>query len=264
MLVNAVMAFACHYSDRPGARVDPCNSHTAGDEFFEEAKRLLDLDDRPSLTTVQALAIMSLRQASHGLDSSAYRLTGRCVRMTVELGLHLSVTMSELTTAEAEVRKITFWGVFNLEMYVCTLPCLLANLKAQLTRVLRQFSMGVGRLAMIPRTAADVAKPIITERTESHAWIPYEDTNLAHSPYAEQPGKCLQFVEQQSKLSEIASDMLSTFYAPKEQVTSRRLAALYAGYQAWFKNLPDCFRLENTSLPQVLLLHMRYYSCVLQ
>lgn len=88
--------------------------------------------------------------------------------------------------------------------------------------------------------------------------------NLTMSSNAEQPTRPMQFVDQMSRLSEVASDMVITFYAPQERFTSRRLAATYQQYQDWFANLPDAFRLENTSLPHVLVLHMYYYACVLQ
>lgn len=67
-----------------------------------------------------------------------------------------------------------------------------------------------------------------------------------------------------SELNEMASDMVNTFYAPQERFTSRRLATAYAQYQEWRQNLPDAFKLENTSLPHVLVMHMYYYACVLQ
>ena len=115
MLVNAIMALACHYSDRAAARTDPSNPATAGDEYFAEAKRILDLEDKSCLTTVQALGIMATRECSQGRESNGYQYSGRCVRMAVELGLHLSIVGSGLRSAESEARKITFWGVFNLE-----------------------------------------------------------------------------------------------------------------------------------------------------
>lgn len=118
MLVNALLAFACHYSDRPQARTDPANPGTAGDHFFAEAKKLLDKSDRPSLTTVHALGVMAIRETSLGRDSSGYQYTGRCSRMALELGLHLGVIGSGLKPSDADVRKITFWGVFNLETSV--------------------------------------------------------------------------------------------------------------------------------------------------
>lgn len=71
-------------------------------------------------------------------------------------------------------------------------------------------------------------------------------------------------MEYMSRLSEISSEVVNAFYAPHERFTSRRLAATYAQYQEWHRNLPDCFRIENTTLPHVLTLHMYYYDCVLQ
>ena len=115
MLVNAVLSFACHYSDRAQARTDPQAPGTAGDHFFAEAKRLVDSEETPRLTTVQALGIMSLRETSAGRDSNGYQLAGRSVRMALELGLHLSIIRDGMRATEAEVRKVTFWAVFNLE-----------------------------------------------------------------------------------------------------------------------------------------------------
>jgi len=115
LLVNAVMAIASHYSDRAATRAEPLNPATAGDQFFAEARRLLELEDKPSLTTVQALGIMSFRETSHGRDSNGYQYAGRCVRTALEMGLHLSVVGKSLRSADFEARKITFWAVFNIE-----------------------------------------------------------------------------------------------------------------------------------------------------
>jgi hypothetical protein len=115
LLLNAVLAYSCHYSDRLGARTDPAAPNTAGDEFFSEAKRLLDSGDQTCLTTVQALGVMSARECSQGRDSHAYQLAGRAGRMALELGLHVSANGSGLRSTDVEVRRITFWGVFNLE-----------------------------------------------------------------------------------------------------------------------------------------------------
>ena len=114
LLVNALLAFACAYSDRPGAREDPCDPKTAGDHFFAEAKQLLNENDSSKLTTVQALAIMGVREASCGRDSSGFQYVGRCIRMLIELGLHLSFASAsdKISPTELEARKITFWGCF--------------------------------------------------------------------------------------------------------------------------------------------------------
>jgi len=129
----------------------------------------------------------------------------------------------------------------------------------------RACAVSFGRLSLLPRCAADIAKPSLNDRFESLTWHPYhDDANMAMSPIIQQAARPMLFVECRSRLSELASDMVNTFYAPRERFTSRRLAAAYAQYQEWHQNLPDAFRLENTALPHVLVLHMYYNACVLQ
>ena len=118
LLVNVLCAYGCHFSDLPAARTDPDDPRTAGDQFFAEAVRLLNDDHTSSLTTVQALAVMSLHEASHGRDSTGFQYIGRCIRMAVELGLHLPMTVIDnavLDPSEVEIRKTTFWGCFVLD-----------------------------------------------------------------------------------------------------------------------------------------------------
>lgn len=118
LLVNALCAYGCHLTDDPSGRTDPSNSRTAGDHFFAEAKRLLFEDETPSLTTVQALCVMAMREPSTARDSSGFGYMGRCIRMCVELGLHLKHDASSvlgLTPSEIEVRKVTFWGCFTVD-----------------------------------------------------------------------------------------------------------------------------------------------------
>jgi hypothetical protein len=125
-------------------------------------------------------------------------------------------------------------------------------------------AVSFGRLSQLPRSAADIDTPAINARTESQSWRPYEDNDISNCSSAERPARTNLFKDQLSKLSELASDMVNTFYAPRERFTSRSLAATYANYQSWRQNLPEPFRLENTTLPHVLILHMYYYACVLQ
>lgn len=117
LLVNAILAVSCHYSDRPEARSDPHDHNTAGDHFFVEAVRILNQHNAADLTTVQALALMGLREASVGRPNSGFRYSGRCMRMLVELGLHLSIGPDEfkLDPRDLEARKITFWACYNYD-----------------------------------------------------------------------------------------------------------------------------------------------------
>jgi hypothetical protein len=126
LLVNAILSFACHFSDEPAGRTDPDDPRTAGDHFFAEARRLLFEDETPCLTTTQALCVMAMREPSAGRDSSGFMYIGRCMRMAVELGLHLDIANPKdynLTQSEVEVRKVTFWGCFIVDTYVRLCMC---------------------------------------------------------------------------------------------------------------------------------------------
>ncbi|KAI9880982.1 MAG: hypothetical protein M1830_009476 [Pleopsidium flavum] len=245
LLVNALLAAACAYSDRPEARTNPNDPKTAGDQFFAEARRLLFENENSSLTAVQALALMGSREASCGRDSSGFQYAGRCIRMALELGLHLcfkTAGNSDLSPTEIEVRKITFWGCFTLDT---------------------AWAICIGRISQLPRTAISLEKPTIVDAIEYKPWKPYVDFNVPGAPGSEEPSHTHRILRQLSLLSEIVNDTVYMFYAPRERFTSKRLLDFYARYTRWYKALPECLKLDKTSLPQVLCLHMYYHTVVL-
>jgi hypothetical protein len=121
LLVNAMLALGCHFTAHPASREDPDDSSTAGNHFFKEAKRLLmehDEHENPKLTTVQALALMSVREAGCAREAKGWIYSGMSFRMACDLGLNLdsgrlcSHRDSNLDEAEEDARRITFWGCF--------------------------------------------------------------------------------------------------------------------------------------------------------
>ncbi|KAK5014274.1 hypothetical protein LTR39_003233 [Cryomyces antarcticus] len=121
LLVNAILALGCHFTSMSAAREDPEDSTTAGDHFFKEAKRLIlenDEHEKPKLTTVQALALMSVREAGCGREAKGWVYSGMSFRMACDLGLNLDTggLASNKDTGPDEVeedaRRITFWGCF--------------------------------------------------------------------------------------------------------------------------------------------------------
>lgn len=116
LLVNAILALACHFSDRPEARADPDDPTSTGEHFFREAKRILAVEgEASSLTSVQALALMSLHEAGCGRDSSGWMYSGRAFRMGLDMDFNLPLARLDLSPTEIEVRKITFWGCFTID-----------------------------------------------------------------------------------------------------------------------------------------------------
>ena len=128
LLVNAMLALGCHFSSWPAAREDPNDSTTAGDHFFKEAKRLIlenDEHEKAKLCTVQALSIMSVREAGCCREGSGWVYSGMSFRMAYDLGLNVDVTSlgsSSLSEKDIDARRITFWGCYLFDKYEYT-PC---------------------------------------------------------------------------------------------------------------------------------------------
>jgi hypothetical protein len=66
ILVNAIAAFACHYSDRAAALAEPKDPSTAGDQFFAEAERLLNCGGESPWMISRALSVMIAREHACG------------------------------------------------------------------------------------------------------------------------------------------------------------------------------------------------------
>lgn len=121
LLVNAMLSLGCHFTSWPAARADPQDSATAGDHFFREAKRLIlenDEHEKPRLATVQAFALMSVREAGCGREARGWVYSGMSFRMAYDLGLNIDSGSSNLDDEEVDARRITIWGCFQFDKYV--------------------------------------------------------------------------------------------------------------------------------------------------
>lgn len=118
LLVNALLAVGCKFSTEINAQAGLHGIHTAGNQFFVEAKRLLKQeDDYHVLTTIQALGLMSIREASCGSTNESLYYSGQSIRLAIEMGLHIEKdgNGSEAAEADKTVRAATFWGAFSLD-----------------------------------------------------------------------------------------------------------------------------------------------------
>lgn len=119
LLVNALLALGSRFTDRRDVRTNPDDPFTAGDAFFEEAKKLFWEDtDHQTLTAVQAIGIMSIREASCGRDVDSRYFAGQSVRLAIEMGLH-RITRDKGSDEDLRtVQLTTLWGAFSLDQYV--------------------------------------------------------------------------------------------------------------------------------------------------
>ncbi|KAL3472949.1 fungal-specific transcription factor domain-containing protein [Aspergillus californicus] len=248
LLVNTMLALGCHFSSWSGAREDTENSATAGDHFFKEAKRLvLDNDElvNSKLCTVQALALMSVREAGCGREGKGWVYSGMSFRMAFDLGLNLestSLVTRDLSEEEVDARRITFWGCFLFD---------------------KCWSNYLGRQPQFTTANSSVSKVEILPNEESALWSPYTDTGPTRE-YT-QPSRTRAVAAQISKLCEISGDLLGFFYGltPKEkssskQVELKKLSEVHTRLEAWKKSLPKELEPREGQLPQALLMHMFY------
>lgn len=114
ILVNALLALGCHFSTKPIKRATLNEPPASGEHFFKESQRLFCLEENHhSLTTVQALGIMSIREASCGRDSESCYYARQSIQLAIDMGLHR--IHDEGDEDKFAVQAATFWGAFALD-----------------------------------------------------------------------------------------------------------------------------------------------------
>jgi hypothetical protein len=245
LLVNAMLALGCHFTSVDGAFAIPGDSRTKGDHFFAEAKRLIvenDEYEKPRLTTVQALALMSVREAGCGREAKGWVYSGMSFRMAQDMGLNLddggiATDKDKLNEQEVDARRITFWGCFLFD---------------------KCWSNYLGRLPQLPKNSYSVPKFDVFPDEDAESWSPYTDSGSDHA--AKQPSRTRAAALQLSKLCEISSDLLLFFYHPNhigrssgKTVELKKLSELHRRLEDWRKELPREFEPKEGQLPSVIL-----------
>lgn len=247
LLVNAMLALGCHFTSHPGARENPNDSATAGDHFFKAAKRLIlenDEHERPRLTTVQALALMSVREAGCGREAKGWVYSGMSFRMAYDMGLNLDT--GRLTTnrsvngdeAEEDVRRITFWGCFLFD---------------------KCWSNYLGRLPQLPPSLVTVPKFEVFPDEEASQWSPFTDSGVVQAN--SQPSRTRTVALQISKLCEISADIMRLFYNPSDMEKTRSKAAelkklsdIHQRLEMWRRELPNELEPKEGCLSSIILM----------
>lgn len=236
LLVNAMLALGARSSDIPEARMDWSDPRTAGDHFFEEAKRLLGAEEVFSLPMIQALGLMSLRQASCGKDASSFYYARLSLRMALDIDLHLQHPASQVyeftafSGAEREVRMATLWGCVNLEQAWC---------------------LCIGRPSQLMPDEINIDKPKEIDEIEHEDWVPYTDAGPISQDY-HQPNNVRAVYRCFSELSEIINLAVHQLYSQSFHFKTNGLLSNYYKLLEWYDALPDQLRLGLNFTPTVL------------
>ncbi|KAH6635351.1 fungal-specific transcription factor domain-containing protein [Chaetomium sp. MPI-SDFR-AT-0129] len=252
LLVNVMLALGCHFTAVSGAFGVPGDSRTKGDHFFAEAKRLIIENDeyaKPRLATVQALALMSVREAGCGREANGWVYSGMSFRMAQDIGLNLNLgglardKGGSLDEEEVDARRVTFWGCFLFD---------------------KCWSNYLGRLPQIPKNTYNVPKYDVFPDEDAEMWSPYTDSGFDRS--FKQPSRTRAAALHLSTLCEISSDLLLFFYHPNhigrsggKNVEVKKLSELHRRLEEWKKELPSEFEARDGQLPHVILMHMFFH-----
>ncbi|KAK0656235.1 fungal-specific transcription factor domain-containing protein [Cercophora newfieldiana] len=261
ILVNALLALGCRFSSKPATRANPNDPHTSGDHFFKECQRLFYQEqDHHTLTTIQALGIMSIREASCGRDSESWYYAGQSIRLAIEMGLH-QLEGDGHDDDETAVQAATFWGAFALD---------------------HAWSLATGSLPQCSCFPRLPPKPAIIDDIEASLWIPYTDDGKGISRLAsalegrlsqsegaplqrscEQPSNVRSVYKCFCELSELVHQSLYVLHSPGRPLTSRDLLSIYTQYLNWYDRIPEVLRLGHNFTPAVLFAHMYYHFAIL-
>ncbi|KAI1082689.1 fungal-specific transcription factor domain-containing protein [Whalleya microplaca] len=251
LLVNAMLALGCHFTSVRDAYAIAGDSWTKGDHFFAEAKRLIvdnDEYEKPRLTTVQALALMSVREAGCGREAKGWVYSGMSFRMAQDLGLNLNIggiksDNENLDELEIDARRVTFWGCFLFD---------------------KCWSNYLGRLPQLPKNSYSVPKYDVFPDEDAEPWCPYTDAGFDDA--LKQPSRTRTIGLQLSKLCEISSDLLLFFYHPNhigrssgKSVELKKLSELHRRLEDWRKELPKELEPKEGQLPNAILMHMFFH-----
>ncbi|RSL48676.1 hypothetical protein CEP51_015601 [Fusarium floridanum] len=113
LLVNAILANACHGQLELPDRSSFWKPHTLGYQFLAEAKRLWELErnSRKRITTRQAGAIICVTCNIDGIDKIGTSYLAQSIAMGVEMGL-FSQTFASRSLRQRTVYAMTAWSVF--------------------------------------------------------------------------------------------------------------------------------------------------------
>ncbi|OJJ01995.1 hypothetical protein ASPVEDRAFT_41521 [Aspergillus versicolor CBS 583.65] len=237
LLVNAVLADACSYSDYPEAFAVPGDVTTKGEHFWRQAKELLDAEEGElSLTTVQAIALLYSSTSIMGKDRLGWLYVVRASKAIPLLrSSHRKGALTPGVTSEMLDRLES--GFFGASLFSC--------------------------LAMQKPPEMEVPKcDRLPEHQHEDTWFPYP---RLLDPVPNLHTNCV--TNQRRGLGEISWEICQGLFGdegrPPVADMEQTINKSYERLQRWAKDLPDCLRPNKDSLPEVLSLHMQYHTIIM-
>ncbi|KAF4952540.1 hypothetical protein FGADI_6611 [Fusarium gaditjirri] len=243
LLVNAVLAHACHATPTVAYRNEHWNPHNIGYFFLAEARRLSDLEfGRSKITTIQAMLVMNATMNDHGIDGISYQYLTKAVALANLVGLFnppgecMNQDMEQDTKI---VREVTAWALFAWQGIMSSMfhePPLVKEPPQTPYPDPAEFPFWYGDL-----------------------WVRYPSSQEPTSTKYHQTFKA--YLDFWTIFNEIGL----VLFRPV-QVRSLYLGQaveFYARLRSWFDGLPDDLHPRNIVLPFQLKLHIQYWALLM-
>ncbi|TFK29468.1 hypothetical protein FA15DRAFT_752599 [Coprinopsis marcescibilis] len=253
LLLFTMFSLAARYDETTPLPPDPTLMWSAGDEYLDKAKIILDKtysSSRPS--TCQALLLLGYREVGIGAMAQAWTYIGMGIRMAQDLGMHRSAEGWArvglggrlFNDWELQERKRIWYACVVMDKYISTY---------------------IGRPLMIFERDFDTPLPSEEDPEELELWH-----SKAHGDTNATPSYKISCFNASSTLSGILSTIVQAIYAVRP-VSSRHAESLVLEglLDKWYLELPEQLRYDSnapnkqTPLPHILTLHMQYWCAVL-
>ncbi|KAJ9130007.1 hypothetical protein NKR23_g12379 [Pleurostoma richardsiae] len=229
-LVNAILAVACRFLDS-SATISITNG--LADRFVEESHRLISLEhDKSSLTRIQAIGVLALKEAAEGHQMESHLLAKQCAEEAVAVA-HASAKEETEDDEYRKVKATTICGGVSLYRMLSLLKAFSASHDSQ--------RVGNAIAEDIPLSVLDDMQNIF----------------YSHVPHCE-PSSTVVF-----ELTDLAHASLFDLFIRKQPVKGPDLIAAYTKYLSWYESTFENLRRDAACTPAVLFLHIYFQYCLM-
>ncbi|KAH8817158.1 fungal-specific transcription factor domain-containing protein [Xylogone sp. PMI_703] len=252
-LENAVYTIGAAFTDRTHPAIED-----ATDEFFGfRTKAYLDIEiDSPTISTAQALLVLSSHEAAHARESRGWIYSGMAVQIITDLGLHLNLELeySRLDVRDGNdnistIRRNLFWSTNTIDTL---------------------WSAYSGRPSLMKRLIHNAPSPV---PSPTYSWEYYTDEYSIMAFPGDFDFRAAAYVHVYlAKLMKILARVSEVLYSGVPDISSdieAFVAQADRDFQEWLISLPPALHIDcspNSTaipLPAVIELHLIFQECVI-
>lgn len=222
-----VLAYGCRYLPPEEAEkiwLDKASRAARGDVFAAAASSLIEEECiNPNLGTIHGLLALSAYKVGRGEDRLANMFHGLALGLAQDFRLHLAYD------ASVDDEKPVDWSYIDQARISCFWMCSVVDVF---------WCSYLGRESSLPRRYLTQPLPKVLHQLDRHS------VDLAFAHHA--------------RLSAIASAGIEAIYSSQAsaQVTQRRLEQYGGALDQWYRDLPDCLRMDESWESHELISHV--------